>query len=110
MIDSGAFFVKGPPWQSGDSSGAKAAWYTRRCRSPIPLDSVQKAPVGLREDGALRRKIAKLSLSGGFFCRPNGIAQSWEAKGDSHLLPERPFGCFAQKVTVTFCSESCKFI
>ncbi len=25
-----------------------------------------------------------------------------EGKGDRHLLPERPFGCFAQKVPVTF--------
>jgi RNA polymerase sigma-70 factor (ECF subfamily) len=26
-------------------------------------------------------------------------------KGDSHLLPERPEGCFAQKVTVTFLNQ-----
>jgi precorrin-6Y C5,15-methyltransferase (decarboxylating) len=28
-------------------------------------------------------------------------------EGDSHLLPERPFGCFAQKVTVTFFRSIC---
>jgi hypothetical protein len=27
---------------------------------------------------------------------------SRRGKGDRHLLPERPFGCFAQKVPVTF--------
>jgi hypothetical protein len=27
-------------------------------------------------------------------------------KGDSHLLPERPFACFAQKVAVTFSSHN----
>ena len=35
---------------------------------------------------------------------------NWEEKGDSHLLPERPFGCFAQKVTGTFFRESRKAI
>jgi hypothetical protein len=27
-------------------------------------------------------------------------------KGDSHLLPERPEGCFAQKVAVTFLNHA----
>jgi hypothetical protein len=31
-------------------------------------------------------------------------------KGDSHLLPERPEGCFAQKVAVTFLNLPAFFV
>jgi protein ImuB len=32
-----------------------------------------------------------------------------DGKGDRHLLPERPFGCFAQKVPVTFSPSPIEF-
>jgi hypothetical protein len=33
---------------------------------------------------------------------PLPIPSADSEKGDRHLLPERPYGCFAQKVPVTF--------
>jgi hypothetical protein len=39
----------------------------------------------------------------------NDLAQSWEGKGDSHLLCEVPFGPFRQKVAVTFSRNQSPF-
>ncbi len=36
------------------------------------------------------------------------VSAGGRKKGDSHLLPERPAGCFAQKVAVTFFAANAK--
>ncbi len=38
------------------------------------------------------------------------VREAGAGKGDSHLLPERPFGCFAQKVAVTFSGSDQRMI
>ena len=80
--------------------------FSGRATSLVLRREVADAAFGVRRDATPARTDA--CTSGNRQARTKSVSQNERGpeKGDRHLLPERPSGCFAQKVPVTFFPES----